>query len=128
MTRYYLESSAAAKLMVGEAESQALRTWCDRDEVELVGSDLVETELRRIAQRREIPQQAATAVLDGIDLHEITRSVFAEAGLLPGRLLRGLDALHLASALHLGVTAVATYDERLGDAARAVGLEVVAPT
>jgi uncharacterized protein len=127
VTRYYLDSSAALKLMVRESESRALQSWCDRDDVELVGSDLVETEVRRIAHRRDIPQARASAVLDGIVLHEITRGIFLEAGLLPGQMLRSLDALHLASALQIGVTAVATYDDRMAEAARAVGLEVIAP-
>ena len=41
--------------------------------------------------------------------------------------LRTLDALHLEAAMRLDVHAVVTYDLRLGDAARAAGLEVIAP-
>jgi predicted nucleic acid-binding protein len=43
--------------------------------------------------------------------------------------LRSLDAIHLASALAIGdyPEAFVTYDERLADAARAVGLKVLTP-
>ena len=43
--------------------------------------------------------------------------------------LRSLDAIHLATALHLGdgIDAFCTYDRRLGAAAEAAGLTVLAP-
>lgn len=41
--------------------------------------------------------------------------------------LRTLDALHLEAAIRLDADAILTYDRRLGDAARLMGLEVVAP-
>ena len=44
--------------------------------------------------------------------------------------LRTLDAIHLAAALALSddLAAVLTYDHRMADAARARGVEVVAPS
>jgi hypothetical protein len=43
--------------------------------------------------------------------------------------VRSLDAIHLATALHIGgwLTAFVTYDKRLADAARAAGLNVEMP-
>jgi uncharacterized protein len=43
--------------------------------------------------------------------------------------LRTLDALHLASALELGVDleAVATYDRRLAEACDQLGIDIFAP-
>jgi predicted nucleic acid-binding protein len=43
--------------------------------------------------------------------------------------LRSLDAIHLATAQELGadLARVCTYDERMADAASALGLTVVAP-
>src|SRR6478735_3845719 len=120
--RCYTDSSAAAKLLIEEEESAAFAAWSDRDDVDLVGSDLVETEIRRLAFRHAISQIAVTEIMDRIQLHKVERSVITEAGLLPGPALRSLDALHLASALHIGVDLFATYDARLADAARAVGL------
>lgn len=122
---YYIDTSAAGKLLVDEAESTALTAWADRQS--LVSSQLLETELRRLAVRLALPQQDATAVLDRIALFGLPPSVFHEAGVLPGHGLRSLDALHVASALRLGVEGVATYDIRMADAASALGLTVVAP-
>ena len=50
---------------------------------------------------------------------------FAKAGTQIG--LRSLDALHLAGALSIEASAILTYDIRLAEAARAHGLEVIAP-
>jgi predicted nucleic acid-binding protein len=45
------------------------------------------------------------------------------------RFLRGLDAIHLASAMELGddLDCVVTYDRRMSDAAHVLGLVVRAP-
>ena len=48
--------------------------------------------------------------------------------MLPGANLRSLDAIHVAAARFGGVDAMVTYDRRQADAARAVGLAVVAPS
>ena len=127
MTRYYLDTSAAAKLVVQEVESDALAEWADGPEVELVATLLLETELRRVAHRLGIAQEAATAILDRVTLHQLPPSLFHEAGILPGTSLRSLDALHLASAIRLGVRGIVTYDDRLAEAALAVGLTVFTP-
>ena len=57
----------------------------------------------------------------------LDRAVYRGAGLLPMPYLRGLDVLHLEVAMRFDATAVLTYDYRLGKAARAVGIQVVAP-
>lgn len=126
----YLDASAAAKLIVDEAESEALVTYLDgtAHEHELVSSALLETELRRLAVHLELDQSAVTEVLTRVDLVDPPRSLFHEAGLLPGTHLRSLDALHLATALRVDADAVVAYDARLLDAARSVGLVVRSPT
>ena len=68
-----------------------------------------------------------TRILDGVGLAALDRAVYSGAGLLPMPYLRGLDVLHLEAAMRLDATAVLTYDHRLGKAARAVGLQVIAP-
>ena len=57
------------------------------------------------------------------------RLVQTLAGTIGPPRLRSLDAIHLASALSIGdyPEAFVTYDERLADAARAVGLNVLMP-
>jgi hypothetical protein len=128
VTIAYVDTSAAVKRLLDEPESAAFGAWADHPDLSLVSVHLLETELRRAAHRVGIPQSTATAVLDRVEIYELPRAVFTEAGtLLPGMPLRSLDALHLASAMQLGVDVIATYDTRLADAADQVGLSVVAP-
>lgn len=128
MSTWYLDTSAALKLLVDEPESAALAGVLDDVQPELVACWLLETELRRAAHRlEELTQSHVSELLDGVSLYEMPGSLFREAGLLPGGTLRSLDALHLAAAVRLGVDRVATYDHRLGDAALELGLVTVSP-
>ncbi len=125
----YLDASAAAKLLVDEAESSALAAYLDElgAEQSLVSSAVLETELRRLAVRLHLEQAAVTELLARVDLVDPPRSLFHEAGLLPGTHLRSLDALHLATAVSVDVDTVVAYDARLLDAARSLGLRVHTP-
>jgi len=128
LSRWYLDTSAALKLLVEEDESDALASAIDGTAADLVGCWLLETELRRAAMREpSLTQEAVSSLLDGIDLHEVPSSLFREASLLPGANLRSLDALHLATAVRIGVDHLVTYDSRMSDSARAIGLSVLAP-
>lgn len=126
----YIETSAAAKLLVDEPVSGRLAARLD-DAVDsddaLFSSTLLETELRRLAVRVDLAQTAVTHLLERLDLVETDRSLHREGGLLPGRHLRNLDALHLATALRVGADVMVTYDHRQADAAAAAGLPVLAP-
>lgn len=128
--RHYVDTSAAAKLLVAETESDALAEFLDRALVDgdAVGSSLLlETELRRLGVRLAIPQERVTLVLERLELLMPDGDVFRTAGLLPGAELRSLDALHVAAALRWGADGVVTYDERQASAVRAVGLSVATP-
>jgi predicted nucleic acid-binding protein len=126
----YVETSAAAKLLVDEPASSQLAARLDdavaQDDA-VLSSMLLEAELRRLAVRVDLAQTAVTQLLERFDLVETDRSLYREAGLLPGRHLRSLDALHLAVALRVGADAIVTYDHRQADAADAAGLPVLAP-
>jgi predicted nucleic acid-binding protein len=126
----YIETSAAAKLLIEEPASSRLAARLDnavdQDEA-LLSSTLLETELRRLAVRVDIAQSAVTDLLTRFDLVETDRSLYREAGLRPGRHLRSLDALHLAAALRVGADVMVTYDHRQAEAADAAGLPVLAP-
>ena len=127
MTRYYLDTSAAVKLMVEEPESASVASWADGDDVTLVSTHLLETELRRFANRHDLPQADVSAILGRVDLYDLPPSLFREAGLMPGVDLRWLDALHLAASIRLDVDAVVTYDRHLAGAVETMGLRVHAP-
>lgn len=129
MSQWYLDTSAALKLVVDEPESDALARRIDREQPHLVACWLLETELRRAAHRAPaLTQEAVSELLDGVSIYEVPSSVFREAGLLPGANLRSLDALHLAAAVRIGAEHVVTYDTRMGDSARSLGLSVLAPS
>lgn len=107
--------------------SSALLEWLDTTVARLVGSDLLEIELRRIAVREGLEQSDVTHLLDGVDLAALDRAVYRSAGFLPMPYLRTLDALHLEVAMRLDASAILTYDRRLSEAARSVGIDVIAP-
>jgi predicted nucleic acid-binding protein len=127
---YYLDTSAAVKLVVEEVGSKALRSWLGKATEPIVSSDLLRTELVR-ATRRGAPDQMqqARAVLDSLVLLTIPTALFEQAGTVEPDLLRSLDALHLAAALDLGddLDGIVTYDDRLASAAVALGIRVIAP-
>ncbi|MGL5852198.1 MAG: type II toxin-antitoxin system VapC family toxin [Phycicoccus sp.] len=127
MSRYYLDTTAAAKLLVDEEQSAALATWADSPGIRLVATHLLETELRRFATRHDLPQADVSAILTRVDLHDLPPSLYREAGLWPGPTLRSLDALHLAAAIRLDAEALVTYDARLAEAAETAGVRVHAP-
>ena len=125
---WYLDTSAFLKLLVAEAESDALQAW-------LVAhgptwsSHLLRTEALRASLRLGIDQLAIDEALETVSLMLPAVSTFLTAGTLEPALLRSLDALHLASALELGadLEGLVTYDARLAGAATAASVIVVAP-
>lgn len=123
----YVDTSALGALVIEQPESPALLEWLDLTPATLVSSDLLETELRRVAVREGLEQSDVTRILDGVGLAALDRAVYRSAGFLPMPYLRTLDALHLEAAMRLDVSAILSYDRRLGEAARSIGLDVIAP-
>ncbi len=123
----YVDTSALGALLVEQPESAALVEWLDQTKATLVSSDLLETELRRLAVREGLDQSDVTRLLDGVGLAALDRAVYRSAGFLPMQYLRTFDALHLEAAMRLDVSAILTYDRRLGEASRSAGLDVIAP-
>ena len=127
---FYLDTSAAVKLVIAERGSTALRRWLASRDEQMFSSDLLRTELLR-ATRRVAPEQMvqARAVLDALILVRLSTAVCERAAMLEPDLVRSLDALHLAAALEIGdeLEAMVTYDLRLAQGAEALGISVVAP-
>lgn len=123
----YVDTSALGALLIDQPESDALLAWLDEEPGMLVSCDLLETELRRLAVREGLDQADVTRLLDGVALAALDRAVSRGAGLLPMPYLRTLDALHLEAAMRLDASSVLTYNHRLAQAARVIGLDVVAP-
>jgi len=128
----YLDSAAVVKLVHAETESQALRDWLDaRAETGWISSVLTEIESFR-ALARYAPEAISRlpAVLDLIELVGVDPPVRILAQTAKPATVRSLDAIHLGTALHTRpvLTSFVTYDKRLLDAARAVGLPVDSPS
>jgi uncharacterized protein len=68
-------------------------------------------------------------VLRRLDVIRVNDRVLRAAGPLLPVDLRSLDAIHLATAAALGpdLARICTYDARMADAARAIGVTVAAP-
>jgi len=127
----YLDSSALLKLVLPEREADALRSalarWPD-----WVTSELSAIECRRAVRRIHVAAGLAPRmeqILSACTLLRFDPALVRLAGTIGPPTLRSLDAIHLAAALSLGdyPEAFVTYDERLAAAARAAGLDVVAP-
>lgn len=132
----YLDSSALVKLVVSESQSDAVDALVAGTEY-AVTSVIAYAECRsaiaRGARSRRVDAAAATRSLDRVweSVHtlDVDLRLGARAGDLASRhLLRGMDALHLASALELAdgelPVAFATFDRDLAAAARKEGLEI----
>ena len=125
----YLDTSAFAKLLTAEAESEALRRFL-RAQPTQVSSTLLDVEAHRVAARLGTVAAARTArLLAGIALTPITPEVRSLARTIPPLSLRSLDAIHLATAVALGpdLGVFVAYDRRLLDAAADAGLTVASP-
>ena len=131
----YLDSAAVIKMLRREDETPDLIAWLnDHAGAPLVSSALVEVEVPR-ALRRAAPQAlvGVPSVLGRLYRVEIDAGVRAAAGAYAEPLLRSLDAIHLATAEALArqagaaFVAFVTYDRRLLEAAKAVGLAVASP-
>ncbi len=85
MAVWYLDTSAAFKLLLRERESADLIAAISADRPTLVSSYLLETELRRAANRvGTLSQRQVTNLLDRVGLYELTPAMHTQAGLLPG--------------------------------------------
>jgi predicted nucleic acid-binding protein len=128
--RVYLDTSALVKLLVAEAESDALRTYlAEQASSRRVASGLVRTELRRAALRvDETLLPAVDRLLSSLALVRVDDPLLDAAGTLGPAVVRSLDAIHLASALRVApLTGLVTYDEPMQAAARSLGVPVAAP-
>ncbi|MDF0528659.1 type II toxin-antitoxin system VapC family toxin [Tsukamurella sp. 8F] len=128
----YLDTSALIKLLVEEEETRSLLSWlAGRKGEASISSDLSRVEVMRTVLRAGESGlvEQARYVLDSLDILPLSEPVIALAETVGSPSLRSLDALHLAAALQVEseVTAFVTYDHRLQEACRDVGLPVAAP-
>jgi predicted nucleic acid-binding protein len=131
----YFDTSALIKRVVIEPESSSLIDALDghaKANDVLVSSSLAWVEVTRAlrARTRLSHAEAAAAADDamsGLAEQPISTEVVNLARRIDPRVLRSLDAVHLASAVLLGADVVVTYDERLAIACESNGLATAAP-
>lgn len=132
----YADTSALVKLVVREAESEAIEAEVSRWH-RIATSDITAIELPRAASRARADGRVGVAdgrvvleLLAALQIVPTTDDVRALAATMEPVELRTLDAIHLSAALELGadLAAVLTYDRRMAAVARERHLEVIAPS
>lgn len=129
-----MDTSALTKLLIAEPETPELRTWlaAQGDQGEYAAtSALSRVELMRVVARYGEPGEAERAryLFDGLDILPLTEPVITLAETIGPATLRSLDAIHLAAAAQIKreLTVFVTYDHRLLDGCREVGLATASP-
>jgi uncharacterized protein len=137
MPLFYLDASALVKAIREKEEEEAVALKAYLQEAELVSSELVLTEVPRALRRTaaeyssfqlEPALERAAEALDRLSLRPVDEALLIGAGMLAEPTLRSLDAIHVATALHVyPIDAFVTYDKRQASVARLAGLKAVAP-
>ncbi|MES2209990.1 MAG: type II toxin-antitoxin system VapC family toxin [Chloroflexota bacterium] len=124
----YVDASALAKLILEEAGSLEMRRWYIESE-RVVTSRLGVVETRRAVARQAHDPAHLEVILRSVETIEFDVAVARTASAIGPATLKTLDAIHLASAAAMvpELDAFVTYDDRLADAARALGLPVIRP-
>lgn len=130
----YFDSSAIVRMLVeGESYRDELLDYLRRRVGDpAVTSVIGYVEVCRALTRLEVnpaEHRQAMVVLADFKLVAVTDEVRRTAATMPGKALRSLDALHVASAQQLGalLDVLVSYDHRMIDAALAQGLPVTSP-
>jgi hypothetical protein len=126
----YLDASAFVKVVADEPEAGAVRAFLRSERTRRVSSALLRTEAVRAVRLRGPDALSATRqALRTVDLIALADAILDSAAALDPRVLRTLDAIHLATALSLGddLDAIVSYDARMIEGARLLGLPAVSP-
>jgi hypothetical protein len=133
--RVFFDSSAFVKRYVSEPGTEAVLAWCDRaSEIGLSGIALPEIVSAFCRLRREGKiddtqyRQLKSLLLADIEdaaICDLTPDVLAQSiASLETNVLRGMDAIHIGSAVSLKADVFISADQRQCDAATRAGLRV----
>ncbi len=126
----YLDASAAVKRLVREVESEALGALLDTTDA-LVSSEILAVELGCFVHRSAggVLGARARLLLGSIELVAFTSAIRERAAAPFAPPQRALDAIHLASALHLQLDGLLflSYDRQQLAAAETCGLTCLSP-
>lgn len=125
----YLDASAAVKLLVAEAESAALAALLDGTAL-WISSEILDVELGCFIDRHDGPLLTdKSRLVEKFELVAFLAEVRERAAAPFTPPQRALDAIHLATALHLRLDGMAfvSYDHQQLAAAEASGLSCLSP-
>lgn len=125
----YLDASAFVKLLVDEPESDALEAFLRGRS--LTSSGLLRTEARRAVRHLGIDAvEHVGSALSAVMLIDAGDEILDRAGMLDPRIMRNLNAIHLATALDVGrdLAVIVTYDDRMQRGASLLDLPVESPS
>jgi uncharacterized protein len=124
VTHHYLDSSVAVRIILAHSTSAA--QWFDsmtgRDDHRVVSSRILRTEITRVLRRENLRVADRDQILDYIDTIPLDHAVLQEAeAIIPH--IRTLDAIHLASALRVGLDdlVIVTHDTTMKSVAATIG-------
>ncbi len=135
----YVDTSVLVALLTLEPGTAAVKEWFSALDEVPVAADWCVTEVAsalaiKVRTGQLTPTQAERArtvfhsfAHGGLRLAAVSRAAFREAADLASDHTSGLragDALHLAVAREIGTRSVATLDDKMGDNARRLGLEL----
>jgi predicted nucleic acid-binding protein len=133
----YLDTSVVVALLTPEERSAQALDWFGQCHEPLISSDWLITETHSAlgikqrnyglsyAARQAAGEQFERLLQGGVELRSLDRDRFRQAAQLlqdPALGLRAGDALHLAVALHSRCTHLASFDNRMQQAAAALGM------
>ena len=130
----YMDTSALTKLLISEPETPELRTWLTAQIDQ--GDSAATSALGRVELMRTVARYGnsghsdrARYLLDGLDILPLTEPMMTLAESIGPATLRSLDAIHLAAAAYFKqqLTTFVTYDHRLLEGSRTIGLTTASP-
>ncbi len=130
MTDLYVDTSALLKRVFIEDESaQVLAILRARSAAGdlIASSELAWVEVARALSRAGVSDvsEVLRAACTGVARQPLTPAVMQRARTIGPASLRSLDAIHLSAAISLGSTEMLTFDRRLAEAARSLGITAI---
>jgi predicted nucleic acid-binding protein len=133
--RVFFDTSALVKRYVSEAGTDAVLKWCDQATEIILSAvalpEIISTfcrlqrEARITATQYRQLKSLLLADIEDVAICDLTPVVLAQAiSTLEGNVLRGMDAIHIGSALALQADIFISADKRQLDAAVRSGLRV----
>jgi predicted nucleic acid-binding protein len=130
MAAVYVDTSALARMLLDEPDSAAIERGLSAYE-QRVASRLLQVELRRVGLRANLLGGVAELLAE-VALIPFDEEIVTAAEIVPPANVGTLDAIHLATAVHLAkageIDALMTFDKRLAGGAREHGITVLSPS